>query len=289
MCCIAGFLLIRYGIFRKISDIKYSMDDVDILKHQIEVYKKAESHITEAYSTDEEQLNDIIHAKLATLQKSLTKRSTSSTDAFHLTLQELESRFIIRDKPLLIKGLVCLGLALFMFIMHSVEVVHLSYAWTALSGMILYIIVAEKDDDFEHYLHQVEFATLLFFACLFILIECIASLGLIPFIGNQMEIALMKLSPDARLPVAIILIMWLGGLLAAFVDNIPVAAMMIKILESVHTNKELDLPLLPLIFTLVLSVGLGSNGTQIAASTNIVASGLAEQHGYKISFMTFFR
>jgi Na+/H+ antiporter NhaD/arsenite permease-like protein len=46
---------------------------------------------------------------------------------------------------------------------------------------------------------------------------------------------------------------------------------------------------LPLFYAMMFGATLGGNGTLVGASSNIVAAGIAEQHGGKISFKTFLR
>lgn len=65
--------------------------------------------------------------------------------------------------------------------------------------------------------------------------------------------------------------------------------MMIKIVISLAENKALGLPLQPLVWAMDFGVCLGGNGTLIAASANVVCSGVAEQHGYRFTFNDFFK
>lgn len=85
------------------------------------------------------------------------------------------------------------------------------------------------------------------------------------------------------------LILWVSGLASAFIDNIPFTTMMIPVVKNLAENTELDLPLQPLVWALALGACLGGNGTIIGASANVVCAGVAEQHGYKFSFMDFFK
>lgn len=55
----------------------------------------------------------------------------------------------------------------------------------------------------------------------------------------------------------------------------------------VDLAKEANLPLTPLVWALVFGLCLGGNGTLTGAAANVVGAGLAEQHGYKISFLKF--
>lgn len=45
---------------------------------------------------------------------------------------------------------------------------------------------------------------------------------------------------------------------------------------------------LPLFYAMMYGATLGGNGTLVRASSNIVAAGIAEQHGQRIKFLTFF-
>lgn len=51
----------------------------------------------------------------------------------------------------------------------------------------------------------------------------------------------------------------------------------------------LDLPVQPLIYALAFGACFGGNGTLIGASANVVCAGVAEHHGYRFTFMDFFR
>jgi Na+/H+ antiporter NhaD/arsenite permease-like protein len=46
---------------------------------------------------------------------------------------------------------------------------------------------------------------------------------------------------------------------------------------------------LPLFYAMMFGATLGGNGTLVGASPNIVAAGIAEQHGKRISFHTFLK
>ena len=92
--------------------------------------------------------------------------------------------------------------------------------------------------------------------------------------------------------------------------------MMVKITISLAQNSALNLPLQPLVWALAFGACLGGrlilkinnqpclvtadiylmivfttlgNGTLIGASANVVCAGVAEQHGYKFTFLQFFK
>lgn len=136
------------------------------------------------------------------------------------------------------------------------DIQRLSLGWTALLGAILLLILADRED-MEAVMARVEWSTLLFFAALFILMEALSELGLINWIGNQTIQMIMLVPESSRLACATILILWVSALASAFVDNIPLTTMMVKITISLAENEELNLPLTPLVWALALGACLG--------------------------------
>ena len=149
-------------------------------------------------------------------------------------------------------------------------------------------MIASGVHDIEEVLEKVEWGTLMFFASLFILMEGLGELGLISFIGDNTA-KLIEGAPEgkARLAAAIVLIVWVSGIVSAFIDNIPFTTAMVPIIYNLHTT--LNLPLTPLVWALSFGTCFGGNGTLIGASANVVCAGLSEQAGFPISFNRFFK
>lgn len=181
----------------------------------------------------------------------------------------------------------------------------LGLGWTALLGALLLLVLYDKED-IEGIFARIEWSTLLFFASLFILMEALARLGLIEWIGLQTQNVIMSVGPESRLAVAIILILWVSAFVSAFVDNLPLTTMMIRIATNLSENRELNLPLQALVWSLSFGACLGGNyfrsnqyqtmnkcilgnGSLFGSSSNIVCAGVAEQHGYRITLVQFFK
>jgi Na+/H+ antiporter NhaD/arsenite permease-like protein len=93
------------------------------------------------------------------------------------------------------------------------------------------------------------------------------------------------------------------GLVSSVVPNIPLVVAMVPLLKQYLVNVNLvgtevlspdyagSFPpeVLPLFYAMMYGATLGGNGTLVGASSNIVAAGIAEQHGGKITFHTFLR
>lgn len=109
--------------------------------------------------------------------------------------------------------MIALVFVLVFFFLHSIpDIQRLSLGWTALIGAILLIILSDRQD-MEAILARVEWSTLVFFAALFILIESLAKLGLIEWIGSQTENLILSVDESSRLTVAILIILWVSFIL----------------------------------------------------------------------------
>ena len=92
-------------------------------------------------------------------------------------------------------------------------------------------------------------------SCVLLICQALAKLGLIGWIGRQTEAVVLAVNEESRLAVAILLVLWVSALASAFVDNIPLTTMMIRIV--INLNQELDLPLQPLVWALAFGACLG--------------------------------
>uniref|UniRef100_A0A8C4XTJ6 OCA2 melanosomal transmembrane protein n=1 Tax=Falco tinnunculus TaxID=100819 RepID=A0A8C4XTJ6_FALTI len=265
------------------------------LKHEIYVWRLTAQRINPA-SREETAVKCLLMQKVLTLEMLLRKklrtfhRQISQEDKnWETNIQELQKKHRITDKILLIKCLTVLGCVILMFFLNSfVPGIYLDLGWIAMLGAIWLLVLADIHD-FEMILNRVEWATLLFFAALFVLMEALAHLHLIDYIGEQTALLIKVVPEDQRLAVAIILVLWVSALASSVIDNIPFTATMIPVLLNLSKDPDVNLPVKPLIFSLAMGACLGGNGTLIGASANVVCAGIAEQHGYGFSFMEFFR
>ncbi|CAI5639161.1 P protein isoform X1 [Oreochromis niloticus] len=275
----------------------YNKESIEIveLKHEILVWRQTAQRINPA-SREETAVKCLLMQKVLNLESLLRKmmktfqRQISQEDKnWEQNIQELQKKHRITDKVLLVKCVSVLGVVIFMFFLNSfVPSIHLDLGWIAILGALWLLVLADIQD-FEIILHRVEWATLLFFAGLFVLMEALAQLQLIDYIGEQTALLIKAVPEDQRLAIAIILVMWVSALASSLIDNIPFTATMIPVLINLSQDADVNLPVKPLIFALAMGACLGGNGTLIGASANVVCAGIAEQHGYGFSFMEFFK
>ncbi len=170
----------------------------------------------------------------------------------------------------------------------------------ALMGAALALLIAHQSklDTVNNILKDVDWSTLIFFMCTFVLIGGLEKTGVI---GNLSALMAVLIGDNIMLGAVVLIVV--VGLLSSFVPNIPLVVAMVPLLKQYLVSVGLigpeflspdfigDFPpeVLPLFYAMMLGATLGGNGTLVGASSNIVAAGIAEQNGKRISFATFLR
>lgn len=202
--------------FRRVNDLRFTEPkDVQELRHEISIWQRAVGTLS-SYSKDEELVRQSLLKKINRLSQQLNKKLVSGavpTESYKTTLEDLQAKYPIKNKILLGKSAITLVFVVSFFFLHSVpNLQRLSLGWTALIGAVLLLILYDRED-MEAILHHVEWSTLLFFAALFVLMEALAELGLIEWIGDQTESVILSVGEGSRLAVAILIILWVNELM----------------------------------------------------------------------------
>ena len=124
-------------------------------------------------------------------------------------------------------------------------------------------------------LKGVDYKTLLFFVGLFVVVGGLEQTGIL----NVMADFIGKISGgNFMLMIAIIIL--LSAVASAFVDNIPFAATMIPIINTLAATE--GVPLDVLAWSLAMGTDVGGSATPIGASANVVGVATAAKEGYII-------
>lgn len=199
-------------------------------------------------------------------------------------VEELEAKYGVKDAKMLKASGSILGLVILGFFLNPI--LHIPVSWVALIGAVVMLLVTERHH-LEEPLEKVEWTTLIFFAGLFVLIHSLQHLGVISWIGDQVESAISYFSVEYQFVAALVIILWVSAIASAFIDNIPYTITMIPVVLQISDSLGLELG--PLIWALAFGACLGGNGTLIGASANVVTAGMSEEAGYPISFNEFFK
>ena len=126
-------------------------------------------------------------------------------------------------------------------------------------------------------LKKVDYKTLIFFIGLFIVVSGLEETGILKLIANFIgDIS----GGNIKLMIAIIL--WVSAIASAFVDNIPFAATMVPIIQSLAETS--GVPISTLAWSLAIGTDIGGSATPIGASANVVGTSVAQKNGYPIGW-----
>jgi Na+/H+ antiporter NhaD/arsenite permease-like protein len=196
-----------------------------------------------------------------------------------------DEKVLIKDRSVLKKSIAVLFGVIFLFVIHGS--INIEPSIIALGGAGVLMIVAKSRP--ERILRQVDWSTLIFFAGLFIIISGAVKAGAI----DMLSVIVLQIS-GGNPWLLFFMIIWISAIASAFMDNIPFAATMIPLIFAIYNTESVaavfgGLAINPLWWALSLGVGFGGNGTVIGSSAGIVATGLAEVNGHRITFNQFLR
>lgn len=126
-------------------------------------------------------------------------------------------------------------------------------------------------------LKKVDYKTLVFFTGLFVVIGGLEQTGILKIIANFIS-TISK--GNAYTMIAIII--WVSAIASAFIDNIPFAATMIPVIQSLAVTSGIPLPTMA--WALSMGTDIGGSATPIGASANVVGTSVVAKAGYPIGW-----
>ncbi|MFS0519005.1 ArsB/NhaD family transporter [Nostoc sp. UIC 10607] len=212
-------------------------------------------------------------------------------------LDELPHPQINHPRALSVGAVIVFFVLLFFVIGESLPV-PISPAAAALLGAALALLLSHhsKIDSVNNILRDVDWSTLIFFMSIFVLIGGLEKTGVINGLSGVLAAILGK-----NIILGSLFLLFFVGILSSVVPNIPLVVGMVPLLKQYIVTVGLapaevlaqdfqgQFPpeVLPLFYAMMFGATLGGNGTLVGASSNIVAAGISEQHGRRISFKTF--
>ncbi len=207
----------------------------------------------------------------------LFRRELINTAADRASIMQLSAHSFLKDSVLLKKSVVVLAIVMVAFILHSV--VHIEPSVIALFGAgILVGISGLKPRD---YVQDVEWATLIFFAGLFIMVGALVNVGALAEFSEYLK---ELFGSNTKMAASVIL--GLSAVLSGLIDNIPYVASMSPVISDLSVGlvgRQEHV----LWWSLAFGADFGGNATIIGASANVDAIGLAAKAGHHISFWKF--
>jgi len=183
---------------------------------------------------------------------------------------------VVPDRRLLSTGLTTLVGAVLLFSLQDIVGIYPTVVALAAAVILLFV----GGPKMPEILNDVEWSTLIFFGSLFVVVGGLEKTGWMSLVAQGM---LPLVSANKALGLTAVL--WIFSLTSAFINNIPFAAAFIPVLTDLGSRS--GVAVYPLWWALSAGTGLGGNGTIIGASANVIATGLAQARGVKITFMEF--
>jgi Na+/H+ antiporter NhaD/arsenite permease-like protein len=214
---------------------------------------------------------------LIVLCRVMFRDSFAHDDKRAAEVMALEEREAIRDRRLLVQGLIVLGLVVAGFVLHPV--LHYEPSVVALLGAGLLVAVSSVGTG--DVLSDVEWPTLAFFAGLFVMIGGLIGTGVVGEVSQALADAVGRRELGGSM-------LMLGGsaVLSGVIDNIPYVATMAPVTADLVGSMGGGSDHV-MWWALTLGADLGGNATAIGASANVVVLGIAERNRTPIGFWQF--
>ena len=164
-------------------------------------------------------------------------------------------------------------IAVVLLITHAMT--HLTVAFIGVFIAIITFLTAGKN--IPYILKKVDYKTLLFFTGLFMVVGGLEQTGILEIIAEFIG----KVS-GGNVYVMVAIIIWVSAISSAFIDNIPSAATMIPVIQSLAETTGVDLNILA--WTLSMGTDIGGSATPIGASANVVGTSVSAKSGHPISW-----
>lgn len=124
---------------------------------------------------------------------------------------------------------------------------------------------------------KVDYKTLLFFIGLFVVVGGLEQTGILEIVAGFIG----KVS-QGNLYIMVAIILWVSAVASAFVDNIPFAATMVPVIQSLAATQGVDTSTLA--WALSMGTDIGGSATPIGASANVVGTSVAAKNGHVIGW-----
>ncbi len=196
-------------------------------------------------------------------------------------LESMDAAQAIKDRGLLKRTLVTLGVVLVGFLFH--HELGLEPATVALAGAAALLVVTRINP--EELLAEVEWGVLFFFIGLFVLVGALEKVGVVAFSAERF------LSVSDSPAVLIVLLLWGTALTASLLSAVPTVTVLIPVVQILVNHFGAADPGITLGFWWALAAGacLGGNATVVGAAANMAVVGMSSKEREPLSFARYAR
>lgn len=187
------------------------------------------------------------------------KQSDEAKAALQQRITQFDPWALVERKALLVRSAVILVLTVVGFALAQQLGVGMDFI--AMAGGTVALLFAGKS--VEDSIAKVNWTVILFFLGLFVIIGCVKATGALALLAEQV-VALSGGSTTALVPLLTVF----AAISSAIVDNIPIAATLIPVVNQIGLGPT---PVEPLWWSVILGSNLGGNGTPIGSISCVIA------------------
>ena len=192
----------------------------------------------------------------------------------------------VKDRNFFYLSAMVLGAIILGFALHSSIPVLKDMGLEVIAILGATVMLVIYPTDVEGVLNEVEWTLVLFFVGLFALLGVMGKADVLAMIGEWLETPLSSGSFSG--PIAM---MWSSAFFSGLTDNIPLAAVLAKVLGGFQTQIG-ELTWFAeyghlLWWSLIFGAGLGGNFTPIGSAATVVAIGILKKEGHNVTFMQY--
>ena len=200
------------------------------------------------------------------------KELVSTADMASLTAKGLDPRGAITSVKRFATSVVIFVFVVLLLITHA-----MTGLTVATVGVIAAAITLASNKAPWHLIKRVDWETVLFFIGLFVAVSGLEETGVLEALANGIAAI-----TGGNLTMMVVIIIWLSAIASAFVDNIPFAATMVPVINSLSAT--MGVPLDTLAWTLAMGTDIGGSATPIGASANVAGTSIAARDGHPITW-----
>lgn len=183
---------------------------------------------------------------------------------------------VIKDRRMMRIALSIFIFSLVLLVFH--QPLGLSVAFIGILGAVLTMLIG--GGKLPKMVERIDWRSILFFAGMFVVVGGLEGAGVMGDIANGIEVV-----AGHNMALALTLILWVASAMSMFVDNVPMAAMMVPIVERLSTVPGLSTG--PLAWAACIACDVAGNATPIGASANIVGLAIEEKGGVRQSWKEY--
>jgi len=193
-----------------------------------------------------------------------------------LSLSEYE---VVKDSSVVTRFFIFLAGLVIGFVVAGF--VGIPFFLVTLIGAICFVIISGEYRNIDRIIKRIDWSMIIFFFGIFVIVGGVASVGLLTLIGET----LAGLAGGNKMLIWIMLLLT-GGIIAAYVDSVSIALILLYIIPSVIATTGIANPA-SIIWSVIFAVNLGDIMSPLGGINSVLVFLMFKREKIKFSFFNF--